>query len=126
MNKKYCAALGWACVYLGIKKKPEIFFKKEVSTILGRYNSETNVIVIQQGRPEKETLNTLFHELVHCKQFEQGWLKIKGETYFWKKSRPQGNGYTIEEYADYYNSPHERQARDVAKNMTNKYQDVLK
>jgi hypothetical protein len=61
-----------------------------------------------------------FHELVHCKQYEVGWLKQNKEDetiFYWKNKNTKGKGYKIKEWKHYWNSPHERQARDVAKNM---------
>ena len=74
------------------------------------------------------TQKTIYHELVHVKQHEIGKLKVKGYKCFWKgyekywynSSNSKMRVFSIKDYNDYYNAPHEIQARKLADYMLKK------
>jgi len=117
--------------YLKIKNMPDIgFFENAFSNQSGNYDSENkfvNINIALLGDLEKHSLRileTLFHELVHHVQFEKGILKNANGIYFWKKRKAKGKGYKISSWKDYFNSPHEIQARAISKNMLKEYEKL--
>lgn len=109
----------YALRYLKINNAPNIEFT-DLKSIDGCFQHSTNTVYINKNLPSESSTLILFHELVHCKQHEIGWLKYHSELplYFWKKRNTLGRGRLItSEFKEYYSRPHEIQARDISKNM---------
>ena len=99
---------------LGIKNIPAIRIHTYQSPYRGAYSYQDNTVHLW---PAADII-TVYHELVHCKQYESGKLRIdKAGVRVWrgKYSTPCVGHY---EYMDYYNKPWERQARLVAAKLS--------
>lgn len=128
-------ALEFAHKYLKIKEMPQIGFYEDPfnTNRKGNYDSKNQWININLCLPPKEwqdrdlqLIHTLFHELVHHKQVEIGWLKMQDNLYFWKKNNTKGQGYYLDSFIKYFNSPHEQQARSISNHMIKIFKNHLK
>lgn len=123
-------ALKFGLDYLRIEEPPSIeFFYSDNHSHLGlhgRYDFIEKKIFIKGDSFAAKLELILFHELVHHKQFECGFIKNKGQSFFWKKSLAKGNSYEVETEKQYRSSPHEIQARAISENMLEKWDLVYK
>ena len=122
LKKLYKTQIKFALEFLKIKNPPTFKTRILGTSESGCYNFETQTVIINKNPCYSGNISeTLFHELVHHKQWEEGWLKIQqinnDTIYFWKKKKTKGKGYKLDNYKSYYNSPHEIQARDLSKRM---------
>ena len=79
---------------------------------------ERYVVRISKGRSVKKTLDTIFHEMTHIKQyFRDGFMMtVEGDKVFWKHEERD-----FDEEKDYWKAPWEVEARRVAKKMVKEY-----
>ena len=100
MDRAVSRAIEYACDFLWIDiESIEVRF---TALPLGAYgfayeeNEDEYVVEISSRLNLKDRLVTLFHELVHVRQFMLGHLLYKGEKLCWK-----GSDYSVEEPWEY-------------------------
>jgi len=87
-------------------------------------NSKFRFFVGVSARQEEEAIETLFHEMVHLRQYVSGkMIDLPDDVVQWKGKEITGEwaeGHT-EEHDAYWNAPWEVEARKVSKKMLKKY-----
>jgi len=147
------AALEFALKELKIRIAPQVIFCKNIQDmcgiysmrVLGAYDWKINKITINRNLSFTDTVGTLLHELVHAKQYQEGWVKQDGNKIYWKKKKIDTNtkfystGTAIiargaeqkvlkhkTAFDLYFRAPHEIQARDLSKSLLKKFQNSEK
>ena len=80
-----------------------------------------HTIEVQKGQTDEELLTTIFHEMVHVRQSERGYLKDKGLVKVWK-GQEYVHIYSCEE--DYKQLPWEAEAYQLQEEMLEQYTKV--
>jgi hypoxanthine phosphoribosyltransferase len=103
------SAVSFACGYLQLNTSFTIEFESLKKHQCGYcdYDEDEAVVVIAKRLPVKEAIRTLFHELVHLKQYETGRLEV-GSPQRWL-------GISIED--KYENLPWEVEAFELEEKM---------
>lgn len=118
-SKDLDKAIEFACIYLDLNVDLVIQFTNSISKhVCGYcdYEEDEAVVTISSRLSFKETARTLFHELVHVRQFSDGIL-LEGSPSLWKG---------IPYYDDYFNLPWEVEAFELEEEMIEKfYVDIL-
>lgn len=128
-ESKVISSLIFAKTYLKLGRSPNLIkigVNATYGNVRGYYSSNDLTIYVASYLKEQAFYETFFHELVHFKQHQAGWLKETKDSdgksiYFWKKSNTRGKGYQITCRKTYRKAPHEVQARDLAKRMLSLY-----
>lgn len=87
------------------------------------HNPKKFLIKLSDKLSKKTFRKTLFHELVHVKQYLTSELKdfYTGEVRWKKKIYEDTETYHIEDYYAYMNTPWEKQAYRMSENLYKKY-----
>jgi len=127
--KEHEKVINWAMNALNIKTDVAFAYLPNDIKKSGCYLSAKKVIGISRNINGDKLLETIFHELVHHKQYEINKVQVFAGQLFWRKSN--GNYTTLlvqdikEDFKTYWNSPHEVQARKISKKMLNNYKIML-
>ncbi len=76
------------------------------------------LILINKNQDDAEMINTIFHELVHCKQFAK--KELNPECTRWKKQSINLYEYSHEEL------PWEQEAEDISNKLVEQYYDMAR
>ena len=109
--------VAFACDYLDLDIDLEVRFEKLRDFQYGfcDYDEDEVSITISRNLSEADTIRTIFHELVHVKQYEDGRLEA-GIPQRW-----MGNEYD----EDYENLPWEIEAFDLEQKMVDIYSESV-
>lgn len=111
--KNFEAAIEFCLKKFHIKNKPKITVEKCLTRSLGYYDHLSNEIVIKPVDDLRKEIKNLFHEFVHCHQYNCGKLKTIKTKNFWKNKECV--------IKDYWSLPWEINARNVSEKMYKKY-----
>jgi len=109
----------WAMRYLELDISPipiKINLRGKVTSVYGDCLDLDHKIVIRLFS-STEWISTLFHELVHAKQYLYGDLQLENSYAYWKGRLLKRKNY------DYSNEPWEIEAVKLEDEMTKKYLD---
>lgn len=109
--------IAFACNYLDLDIDLEVRFEKLRDFQYGYcdYDEDEVLITISQYLSEADTIRTIFHELVHVKQYDDGRLEA-GSPQRW-----MGSEYD----EDYENLPWEVEAYDLEQKMVDIYAESV-
>jgi hypothetical protein len=109
-------AVSFACEYLELNTDFTIAFEtlKKYQCGFCDYDKEDTVVTIAKRLSVNEAIRTLFHELVHIKQYESGRLEADNPQR-WLGESVKG---------DYKNLPWEKEAFDLEEKMMNAFKIV--
>ena len=109
--------ISFACEYLHLDVDFEIYFERLDQFQCGfcSYEEDEILIVVSKTLSENDVIRTIFHEMVHIKQYVEGRLEVGspqrwlGKVYDW----------------DYENMPWEVEAFDLEQKMVDIYSESL-
>lgn len=115
-------AIVWGCDYLKIPLNGLKIKAMNSKLYWGLYYHDKALIEISIH--SDNPIKTLFHELVHYRQFRSGEFKFIGVSKSIYYQNKTGKRYQVRTRKDYLKAPHEIQARNISTRMYNKWLNV--